>query len=161
MSLPYAKIVQIKQALIDVFTDAQCASGQLSTIQSVGGTNFNEAGAWPYLGVDIIQIKEPVFASNHRLRHVIEFGINVSVRSTDRLIDARSALDPILDDGAGNGVLNILRQQYYLLLGGLLEKVDFGRMYFLNNVQADDKSAPTAFFSDAVVIFYCTFSVAM
>lgn len=155
---PYSQVVKIKAALIDVFTTNQGPSGMLSTVKSIGGTSYCETGVFPYIGVDIIQTK-PEFVSIHKLRTSVEFGISISVRSTTLLIDAYNARDIIIDDGNGNGVMQVLREQYSQLLsstnGGipLIEKCDIGQTIFLSNVSENKSSPMTEFFADAVIVF--------
>jgi hypothetical protein len=159
MSTYFAQVVAIKQAMLDVLTSNMGASGMLYGIKSIGGTFYSETGVWPFIGLDIVQIQKPEFVSIHKLRHCIEFCANVSVRSNTLLIDARTALNPFLDDGQGNGLLQIIREQYYQLLDGLIEKVDQGQIIFISNVSENASSPPTAFFSEAAVFFNVYFTV--
>lgn len=150
----FSQAVATKAALIKVFTNNQGASGMLSSVKSIGSTGLNETGVYPYIGVDLIQIQKPEFVSIHKLRSCMEFGISISCMSPNLLLDAYAQRDSIIDDGAGNGVWQILREQYFLLLGGLIEKCDLGQVVLLANTETDKAAASTVFYADALIVFY-------
>ncbi len=144
--------VQIKQALISLLTTNLGPSGMLSTVKAVGATSYSEVGVYPYVGVDIIKTTEK-FVANHRVRITLDIGISISCRSTTLLIDAYNQRDSILDDGIGNGIQPILRQQMYLFLNGLIQKCEITDTIYLSNVSENKSSAPVEFFADALVIW--------
>ena len=152
MATGYSQAVAIKAELIKAFTNEQHPGGKLSSVLAIGPTSYPESGVFPYVGVDIVKMKE-AFIANHKIRLTIDFAISVSVRSTTLLQDAYKVRDALLDDGAGNGLQPILHNNMYLLLNGLIEKSEIGDIILLSNIDGDKGAAQTQFFADAVIMY--------
>lgn len=99
-------------------------TGRLQTVRMVDRSIFPDFNALPFVGVQLEDFVEKKWGM--RRRHIVtsNFTIIIVAQSTvsgegfEALSSAMSVLRPIMSDGAGNGVLSILRDANNYTLGG-------------------------------------------
>jgi hypothetical protein len=111
------------------------AGGRLQTVQYVHGTIHLWSDVLPTIGVQIlVEHRKPEF---QRVQDVIiEFKLVVAAQAKPdptngiTLDSAYDVLNPLLADGAGNGVLNVLSDRGNVQAGGLANFSRVGRVEY-------------------------------
>jgi hypothetical protein len=126
------------------------AGGRLSAVQAVGEEWLNEVDLFPYVHISFAGFKQDDFATRKR-KQTFDFVVGMAVQSSVSLADAKAKMHTYLDDGAGNGLCQILNDPANYTWGGLAHRSEILELKVFDNLGMDKAASPSTFISYAVI----------